>query len=435
MNARAVALVVAALLAFGCRGLHASTPTTPDDASRQVLLMLRAPAQHVRPDAGYTGDYGQAPGHAARARIARRLAKANGLSLRTDWPMPALGLDCYVLEARDASAVAPAVAALARDPRVESVQAMQAFETLSDAASDTARPTPADPLAAAQPARAAWQLDALHARTTGRGVTVAVIDSGIADAHPDLRGQIAAHRDFVDTDAARVVPERHGTAVAGLIAARAGNRIGIAGVAPDAKLLALRACWQRGGSQATSGDRAQCNTFTLAKALQFAIDRRAQVVNMSLGGPPDVLLSRLLAVAMQRGATVVAAVDPQSRAGGFPASVPGVVAVSGDTRALPFVAYLAPASELPTTTVDGGWGLVTGTSFAAAEVSGLVALLRQVAPRLPSARVHDALGAAPALGSTATRPLSIDACAAVTRAGSGCACGCRLADSQETPRH
>jgi hypothetical protein len=216
--------------------------------------------------------------------------------------MPALGLDCYVLEARDASAVAPAVAALARDPRVESVQAMQAFETLSDAASDTARPTPADPLAAAQPARAAWQLDALHATTTGRGVTVAVIDSGIADAHPDLRGQIAAHRDFVDTDAARVVPERHGTAVAGLIAARAGNRIGIAGVAPDAKLLALRACWQRGGSQATSGDRAQCNTFTLAKALQFAIDRRAQVVNMSLGGPPDVLLSRLLAVAMQRGA-------------------------------------------------------------------------------------------------------------------------------------
>ena len=81
----------------------------------------------------------------------------------------------------------------------------------------------------------------------------------------------------------------------------------------------------------------------------------------------------------------------------------------------------------PTTTADGGWGVVEGTSFAAAQVSGLVALLRQVSPGLDPAQVHDALAAAPALGSATARPLPIDACAAVARAGPKCACGCRLA--------
>ena len=419
---RAMLGLLFALCCIAMPATHASTPSAPD-ASRQLLLMLRAPAVHARPDAGYVADYARAPGHAARARIARRLAEANGLVVRTDWPMPALGLDCYVLEAPRADALPQAIAVLAQDPRVESVQAMQVFATL-----DAGR----DPLAAAQPARVEWKLDELHAVTTGRGVTVAVVDSGIADAHPDLRGQVALHRDFVhDDNVARSVPERHGTEVAGLIAARANNRVGIAGVAPDAKLLALRACWQT-----DDGSGTRCNSFTLAKALQFAIDRRAQVINMSLGGPRDVLLSRLLGVAMDRGATIVAAVDPKSPQGSFPASLPGVVAVAGDRGApLPFPAWLAPAEGLPTTTADGGWGMVGGTSFAAAEVSGLVALLRQVSPRLSPARVRDALGSATALGSGPARPLPIDACAAVARAGPGCACGCRLADSRETPRH
>jgi subtilisin family serine protease len=361
--------------------------------------------------------------HKARARIARKLADANGLSMQSDWPMPALGVDCYVLKASDAASAKQAVAALAQDPRVESVQEMQRFDALAAGQ---------DPLYPAQPAGVAWKLDELHAFATGRGVTVAVIDSGIASTHADLAGQIADSRDFVaDDNARRAIPEAHGTEVAGLIAARANNALGIAGVAPEAKLLALRACWQGQGN-----GRAQCNTFTLAKAMQFAIDSRAQVINLSLGGPRDVLLSRLVDVAIRRGATVVAAVDPRASDGGFPASHPGVVAVSGDaTRPLPFRAFLAPSDALPTTTVDGGWGLVGGTSFAAAQVSGLVALLRDAAPRLRSAAVRDALAPGPALGSAAARPLPIDACAAFARAGPGCACGCRLADAQETSSH
>ena len=414
-----------AILLAACWSVAQAAPATPPDETRQLLVMLRAPAAHDRPDAGYVGDYGSAPGHAARARTAKRLAAAHGLQLRTDWPMPALGVDCFVLEAPSPEQVRGAVDELARDPRVESVQAMQGFEVLEG-------DNGGDPLYAAQPAAAAWKLRELHAVTTGRGVTVAVIDSGVAATHPDLRGQVIESRDFVDdANAKRVVSEGHGTEVAGLIAARADNKLGIAGIAPDAKLLALRACWQ----DAANG-RARCNTSTLAKALQFAIEHRADVVNMSLGGPNDVLLGRLIDVAMQRGASVVAAVDPRAPGGGFPAAQAGVIAVAGsEAHAWPFRSFFAPADGVPTTLADGGWGLVNGNSFAAAQVSGLVALLRQVAPRLAPSRLADALAAGPALGSAAVRPLPIDACAAVARAGPGCACGCRLADSQETPRH
>jgi len=167
---RVFALVLALLC---CAAAHAG-PSSPARAdTHQLLVMLRAPAVHDRPDAGYVSDYGPAPGHAARARTARKLAAANGLHVRGDWPMPALGVDCYVLEAPSAEALASAAQVLAHDPRVESVQAVQDFRTLSG-------DTGGDPLYPAQPAGVAWKLRELHESTTGRGVTVAVIDSGIA---------------------------------------------------------------------------------------------------------------------------------------------------------------------------------------------------------------------------------------------------------------
>src|SRR5206468_548036 len=83
-------------------------------------------------------------------------------------------------------------------------------------------------------------------------------------------------------DAREAVAELHGTAVAGIIGARADNSVGIVGVAPEAGLMALRACWQAPPDESA----AVCSSFTLAKALQFAIDNNAKVINLSLGGPP-----------------------------------------------------------------------------------------------------------------------------------------------------
>jgi subtilisin family serine protease len=379
---------------------------------RQLLVMLRTAPAHYRPDASYGSDYSAAPGQAARRRIARALAQAHGLRLHEDWPMPALGVDCFVLDAPDSATAVRAAQALAADPRVESAQAMQLFRTL-------AAPAPvADPLYRVQPAAAAWHLDALHAHTTGRGVRVAVIDSGVAVGHPDLRGQVEQARNFVDGRGA--VAEEHGTAVAGIVAARAGNGIGIAGVAPQARLLALRACWQAGTASAA------CSSFTLAKALQFAIDAHADVINLSLTGPADSLLGRLLDVALQRGIAVVGAVDAQAGDGGFPASHRGVLAIEGP-RAGDRVAdaLRAPDTAIPATLPNGSWGMVSGSSFAAAQVSGLVALLRQGRPPLTPDHLHAVL--APA--GLPLPPAPIDACAAMQRTAGQCVCGCATAST------
>ena len=231
----------------------------------------------------------------------------------------------------------------------------------------------ADPLSALQPVAAQWHLDDLHAVATGRHVHVAIIDSGVDESHPDLAQAVQARANFVDGQ--NWVPEVHGTAVAGLVAARADNGIGIVGIAPDAQLFALRACWEVSASQTL------CNSLSLAKALSFAIDHKAEVINMSLSGPTDLLLGRLIDVALAHRQQVVAAVDARAPGGGFPAAHAGVIAVAdaqsdaqaGGLRG----AWSAPARDLPTTVPGGGWRMVSGTSFAASEVSGLLAGMDQ----------------------------------------------------------
>ena len=397
-------------------------------AQRQVLLMLRVAPAHYRPDASYGNDYRNAPGRVARRRIARELASAHGLLLRDDWPMPALGVDCFVLDAPDRAIAQREAQALAADPRVESAQAMQLFHVLGSP--DQEHP---DPLYATQPAAAAWHLSELHAHATGRGVRVAVIDSGIAVNHPDLRGQVALARNFVDDRSG--VAEAHGTAVAGIIAAREGNGIGIVGIAPQARLLALRACWQDGPAAAA------CSSFTLAKALQFAIDARAQIINLSLSGPQDRLLARLLDVALVRGISIVGALDAQARDGGFPASHPGVLAVEGlageglERRPSPIAALRAPGVGIPATLPDGGWGLVSGASFATAQVSGLVALLLQRSPSLAPAQLRAALAPVAGVPLVAERPRAIDACAVMLRTSGHCVCACATASAREVTPH
>lgn len=390
------------------------SPAADDEtASRQILLMLRATPPHYRPDSGYSGSYLAAPDRQARRRLARALAREHGLRMIDDWPMPSLGLDCFVLEAQTHETSERVVRELSRDPRVESVQSMNLFHLLSRG----------DPLAAAQPAMARWHLRELHAVATGKRITVAELDTGVDVAHPDLRGQITLARDFVDD--ATPPAETHGTQIAGIIVARAGDGIGIAGIAPDARLLALRACWQVPGKSGAS----VCSSFTLAKALQFALQSNAQVLNLSLSGPSDRLLGRLLDAAMSEGVIVVGAVDGQARDGGFPADHDGVLAVAGASaqgshgRGV----LLAPAKGIPAPTPGGGWSLVSGPSFAAAQVTGLVALLRELSPGLQTAQIRAALDPATELGLPARRPVLIDACAAVVRVARRCACDCAAA--------
>ena len=412
--------LLAAASLFACASLWAQQ--APAARPQQVLVMLRAAPHHFQPATAYGGGaYRTAGDEVAGRRIANQLAREHGLELVDDWPMPALGVNCFVMRVVNGDSPSAMAAVLAHDARVESAEPMQWFHVLGA--------SQGDPLFALQPVAKRWHLSQLHALATGRGITIAEIDSGVAVNHPDLVGQVELVHNFVDDHAYQ--GEKHGTEVAGILVAREGNGVGIAGVAPEARLLALRACWED-----TDDSGAICSTFTLAKALQFALDNRAKVVNMSLSGPDDRLLERLLDVALSSHVSVVAAIDEHSADGGFPAAYPGVLAVARDNGSpAPSHALRAPGDDVPAPHPDGGWDFVSGSSFATAEVSGLVALMRELSPSITAAHLRDAMAAKSAIGLAAQRPAVIDACAAVAQAGGHCACDCTAASlSSSAPR-
>jgi subtilisin family serine protease len=174
-----------------------------------------------------------------------------------------------------------------------------------------------------------WGCRAAQQWSRGEGVRIAVVDTGVDTVHPDFRGRLGRVRDFVADG--RSAAETHGTAVAGIIAAVPDNGIGIAGIAPDATVISLRACWS------ASGALGACNSFTLAQALAAAAGAQAGIVNLSLGGPPDALLTRIVERLLARGVVVVGAVPPSGRREGFPdrpsrASLPWMPVHAGRLR-------------------------------------------------------------------------------------------------------
>lgn len=374
----------------------------PPDETHEILVLLRLPPTHFMPNGAYGGGYGEGAGAGARRRFAQARAKANGLQLVDDWPMPMAGLDCYVMAVPADRSPEDAAAALSHDPGVEWAEPMRQYRAQGAATNDPRRG--GDPLYRVQPDAREWKLDALHRIATGRNVRVAIVDSAIERHHPDLAGQVVIDENFVPGPAS--AGEAHGTGVAGIIAAVGGNGKGIVGVAPKARLMGLRACHETADPGVTL-----CDSLSLAKALYFAVDHGAEVINMSLSGPPDLLLGRLIDLAEARGITVVGAVDRALPEGGFPASHSGVVAVidEADPKAKAGIygagIYGAPGRDIPTTQPGGHWFFVNGSSYAAAHVSGLFALMREKS------------GKPEAAAALATFPSSdaVDPCATLSR--------------------
>lgn len=397
-----------------------SGPTTAD-AGRQLLVTLEQRGSWRVPRAGTTArGYDRDYRTSARTRRAvRGLASDYGLREVSEWPIEVLGIHCVVFEVPQAGSPTEVLRRLRDDGRVESAQPMQLFQTRSGEGAGLD-----DPYLGLQHAMEATQVTEAHRWAQGTGVRVALVDTGVDLAHPDLAGHVTQARDFVDDASPERWSERHGTTVAGVIASAAGNGLGIVGVAPQVELMALRACWSE-----ESGSSAVCNSFTLAKALAFALERRAQVINLSLAGPPDPLLGRLVRVALERGAVVVAARDERPERS-FPCDVPGVLAVrspgpvtiraAGSAR--PDLA--APGVDVLTTIPGGAFDFVSGSSLAAAHVSGIAALLLEKSPGLSGERIAGVLAATSrAVEQPGVGPAElVNACAALASVLAGVDC-------------
>ncbi|WNE99229.1 S8 family serine peptidase [Streptomyces luomodiensis] len=226
--------------------------------------------------------------------------------------------------------------------------------------------------------------------STGKGVTVAVIDNKVDDSIPELRGQVLKGKDFTKTQDSSVRSNSHGTQMAALIAG-SGRSGGIQGVAPGAKILPLK----DGGFDHTEIDDP---TDKWVKAIRYAIKKDARIINMSVGavGLLDGSAEKMQAAvdeANAKGVLILAGMGNDGDIGGeaaYPARLRGVVAVSAVDKTGTVtkfstngaqVALAAPGAEIPERcSTDGGWCQGKGTSQATAIASGSAALIWSAHP-------------------------------------------------------
>jgi subtilisin family serine protease len=213
------------------------------------------------------------------------------------------------------------------------------------------------------------KLPQAHAIAKGTGVLVAVVDSGVDASHPELAGSVAGAFDAINQPGPL---HKHGTSIAGLIAAHGT----IMGSAPAARILAVRVFGPTGNG----------NTFDILKGLDYAAANGARVINMSFAGPADPITLRSLQAAAKRGIVLVAAVGnagPKSPPL-YPGAYPEVIGVAGtdvNNKSSVFsnrgthVSVAAPGTDLFVAIPDGAFEVASGTSFSAAEVSGIVAMM------------------------------------------------------------
>lgn len=378
------------------------------------------------------GVYGVSANARATAHSLERDYKLREVSA---WPIESLRVHCIVVRLPELTPRATLIARLEHDSRVESVEPLNQFSTETDSATSTG--SDAMPLASNRRPYLSLQSNLrelgvlqAHRLSEGAAVRIAVIDTGVDYSHPDLRGRVMSQLDFVGRKDDDFAADRHGTQVAGVIAATAEGGRGLLGVAPQSRLLALKACWPLRENAA----EAACDSFTLAQALQAAITAHADVVNLSLAGPPDPLLTRLIRFGMQQGIIYVGAVPP-ARSGlthSFPVDVPGVLGVqSAEDAATSSRHLLAPGRGILTLVPGGRYDFASGSSLATAEVTGIVALILADGRRLPAPRVERILTRSSREFTTPAGVLtSVNACAALADALARA--GCSGKDSPDT---
>jgi subtilisin family serine protease len=359
------------------------------DSQRDIVLAVANPLESSSTNAGssllgYAAPRYYGAGQRAASTLAE-LKKNYGLREVTGWPIKALDVYCVVFEPPPGMTQDALLEALAKDDRVQLAQPLHDFSVYAEKSRGAHQYN--DPYVNLQ--RGFVETDAALAHNLSQGdeVHIAIVDTGVDVTHLDLQGRIRDVHNLVDDDAATFNHDSHGTEVAGVIAADADNHQGIVGMAPKALLSVYKACWY---SQAPHAG-ARCNSFTLAKALAAIIDTDTRIINLSLGGPADPLLNKLLARLLDQGRVVIAAMPPDGAADGFPVNAPGVIAVratAAEAAASPGI-LSAPGNDILTTQPGGGYDFTSGSSMAAAHVSGIAGLLLYLAPGLDARTVRD----------------------------------------------
>lgn len=314
-------------------------------------------------------------------QIAEVIANRNRLRQLASQRLPLIGTTMYRYRIVGKRSVATVVAALEADSRLAAVQPNYLYTLQAERSGG---------LAEAQYVIQKMHLTEAHAISTGKKTLVAVIDSKIDQTHPEIANAV---KDSFDAGAAKGEAAVHGTAVAGIIAAHEQ----LTGVAPQARVLAVRAFSAKDTKAAARG-----TTYDIRAGIEWAEQHGARIVNMSFAGPQDPALSRELADGAGRGIIFVAPVGNEGRSAKplYPAADENVIAVTAtdrsdrifkDANQCPSTCIAAPGVEVLVAEPGDAYGFLSGTSMAAAHVSGVVALLLDAKPELGPKAVRDLL--------------------------------------------
>ena len=314
-----------------------------------------------------------------------------GLDGDTLYTSALLGTRVVRFRIADTRSVADVVQQLSTDIRVQLAQPHYVFAANQGAAK---------PLPVPQYAPQKLHLSEAHKLASGKRIKIAVIDTAIDTTHPAFGGGITETFDALGESTS--VPELHGTSIAGIVGARAE----LTGVAPGASVLGVRAF----ASDAKAGDAkggdakgpAQSYTLAILKGLDWAVLNGARVVNMSFAGPNDPLLGQAIAAAIKKGVVIVAAAGNGGTDAkpAYPAAFPNVIAVTATDNADAtfksanrgtYIAVAAPGVDIIATAPKGAYDISSGTSMAAAHVSGIAALMLEKNPKLSPEDVRWAL--------------------------------------------
>ena len=304
-----------------------------------------------------------------------------GLDGDTLYASNLLGARVVLFRIPDTRSVADVLQQLAGDARVQLAQPNYVFSA-SGAAEQ--------PLPVPQYAPKAINLDEAHRTALGKRVRVAIIDTAIDITHPSFDGAVTMSFDALG--GTKPEAAAHGTAIAGIVSARSH----LIGVAPEANILSVRAF---AGAVSSS---AQSHTLAILKSLDWSVLNSARIVNMSFAGPNDPLLGQAITAAVKQGVTIVAAAGNggPDASPAYPGAFPNVIAVTAidDHDAIyksanrgTYIAVAAPGVDIIGAAPKGAYDISSGTSMAAAHVSGVAALLLEKNPKLTPRDIRDAL--------------------------------------------
>jgi subtilisin family serine protease len=307
----------------------------------------------------------------------RALAQRHGLALVESQNFPLIGATIGLFRITNGRPLDAARRDFAADGSVREVQLNWRYRL-----QQTKPLTEGDP---AQYAVSKLKLPQAHTLAHGMNVTIAVIDSGIDASHPELANSIS---DNFDALGSKEGPHVHGTGIAGAIAAHGR----LMGSAPEARIIAIRAF-------ASAQGGAESSSYVVIKSLNYAVLHGAQIINMSFAGPKDMLIERAIAATAARDVVLVAAAGNAGAKSPplFPAANPNVIAVSGtDSQDRLFtasnrgvhIALAAPGTDIFLPATDQKYQMTSGTSFSAAYVSGIAALLLERNPALKPSEVR-----------------------------------------------